>query len=87
MFIENIVECEIWDGRVCLGFSTKQRTLSLNIKEHLLITTTSNTVKLTLLPQAGEFRDCCGILYYNVFDVKGRGILHGKEWLAVRDKI
>jgi hypothetical protein len=31
------------------------------------------------LPQAGEFRDCCGILYYNVFDVKGRGILHGKE--------
>jgi hypothetical protein len=26
-------------------------------------------------------------LYDNVFDVKGRGILHGKEWLAVRDKI
>ena len=47
----------------------------------------SNTGKLTLLPQAGEFRDCYGILYYNVFDVKGRGILHGKEWLAVRDKI
>lgn len=47
----------------------------------------SNMGKLTLLPQAGEFRDCYGILYYNVFDVKGRGILHGKEWLAVRDKI
>jgi hypothetical protein len=61
--------------------------VSLNIEELLLITAMSNTGKLTLLPQAGEFRDCYGILYYNVFDVKGRGILHGKEWLAVRDKI
>jgi len=38
-----------------------------------------NMGKLTLLPQAGEFRDCYGILYYNVFDVKEKGILHGKE--------
>ena len=45
----------------------------------------SHTGNLTLLPQAGEFRDCYGILYYNVFDVKGRK--KEKEWLAVRDKI
>jgi hypothetical protein len=59
--------------------STKWRTLSLNIEEHLLITTMPNMGKLALLPQAGEFRDCYGILYYNVFDVKEKGILHGKE--------
>ena len=56
--------------------------MSLNIEEHLLITTMSNTGKLTLLPQAGEFRDCYGILYYNVFNVKGRGInfMEKNDW-------